>query len=135
MQLRTTRPSRTIAVGVLAGAVLVATAACGDSRLEKLSSGIGRDSALAIINEGTSGDSLARVYRQDSYLLENKTGNAHVANVLYYSRGGAKPEAGDSTLSRNATTPIVILDGKVVGWGWTYYDSLAKANNIPVTAK
>ena len=124
---------RTVTAGLLTGAIALATSACSDSRLDKLSTGIGRDSALAIINEGTSGDSLARVFKQDSYWLENKKGNAHVANILYYSRKGAKP-ADDSTVSRGATTPIVILDGKVVGWGWTYYDSLAAANKSPVTA-
>jgi len=133
MQLSITR-FRTVTTGVLTGAIAIATSACSDSRLEKLSTGIGRDSALAIINEGTSGDSLARVFKQDSYWLQNKKGNAHVANILYYSRKGAKAAA-DSTVIRGATTPIVIVDGKVLGWGWTYYDSLAVANNIPLAAK
>jgi len=132
MQLRITR-FRTLTTSVLTGAIAVATSACSDSRLEKLSNGIGRDSALAIINEGTSGDSLARIFKQDSYWLQNKKGNAHVANILYYSRKGAKA-ANDSTVIRGATTPIVILDGKLVGWGWTYFDSLAVANDIPVTS-
>jgi hypothetical protein len=127
------RPTRSIAAGALAGALVLATAACGDTRLEKLSAGISRDSALAIINEGAAGDSLARVYRQESYLLENKQGNAHLANVLFYNEKGIK-EADDPALSRDATTPIVVSDGKVIGWGWTYYDSVAKANNIPAPA-
>ena len=113
--------------------VLTATA-CGDTRLENLSTGISRDSALAIINEGATGDSLARVYRQESYLLPNPTGNVHVANVLFYSKSGVK-ETEDPKLPPEKTTPIVVSDGKVIGWGWTYYDSLAKANNIPVKAR
>jgi hypothetical protein len=120
-------------MGILAAAIALATAACSDSRLEKLSTGISRDSVLAIINEGATGDSLARVYRQESYLLPNKKGNVHLANILFYNKSGIKA-VDDSTLARNATTPIVISDGKVLGWGWTYYDSLAKANNIPVQA-
>jgi hypothetical protein len=109
------------------------TAGCSDGRLEKLSTGISRDSALAIINEGISGDSLARVYSQNSYLLPNTKGNVLLTNVLFYDRKGRK-QAEDPNVAPDATTPIVISDGKVIGWGWTYYDSLAKANNIPVTA-
>ena len=126
MQPRSTRAS----IVSIVSSLLLASA-CSDTRLEKMSTGISRDSALAIINEGASGDSLARVYRQESYLLANKEGNVHVANVLFYNKSGDK-EADDSTLSRDATTPIVLLNGSVVGWGWAYYDSVAKANNIPV---
>jgi hypothetical protein len=112
--------------------IMVLATACGDSRLGKLSTGISRDSALAIINEGAGGDSLARVYRQESYLLSNgKRGNAHSTNVLFYNKSGVK-EADDPKLAPEKTTPIVVSDGKVIGWGWTYYDSLSKANNIPL---
>jgi len=127
------RNARRLAFGVAAGAAL-ATTACSDTRLEKLSTGIGRDSALAIINEGAAGDSLARVYRQETYLLANREGNAHLTNILFYSKKGIK-ESENPELSPDATTPIVVSDGKVIGWGWTYYDSLAKANNIPTTAR
>jgi hypothetical protein len=123
------RTGRRLVRGLAAGTALVSVA-CSDTRLENLSAGISRDSALAIINEGASGDSLARVYRQESYLLQNREGNAHVANILFYNKSGVK-EADNPTLSPDATTPIVVSNGKVIGWGWTYYDSLAKANNIP----
>jgi hypothetical protein len=125
------RPRSTRATVVTIVSSVVFATACGDSRLDKLSTGISRDSVLAIINDGASGDSLARVYRQETYLLPNERGNSTLANVLFYNKSGVK-EADDSTLSREATTPIVLLSGNVAGWGWTYYDSLAKANNIPV---
>lgn len=124
------RSIRRLYAGIAAGATLT-TAACQDTRIEKLSTGISRDSALAIINEGAAGDSMARVYRQESYLLPNLKGNVHVANVLFYNKRGEK-ELDNPKLSADATTPIVVSDGKVIGWGWTYYDSLAKANNIPL---
>ena len=73
------------------------------------------------------------MYRQETYLLPNKEGNVHVANILFYSKGGEK-EAAEPSLAASKTTPIVISDGKVIGWGWTYYDSLAKANNLPARA-
>jgi len=124
LRLRQSAPT----LAAVAGAFIII--ACGDSRLEKVSTGISRDSALAIINEGTSGDSLARVYRQETYLLPNKNGNAFLGNILFYDKRGRK-QAEDSTVAANETTPIVLSDGKVIGWGWTFYDSLAKANNIP----
>lgn len=127
MERRTMRLASGLAV---AGAVVV-TAACSDARLEKLSTGISRDSALAVINEGASGDSLARVYRQESYLLPNTQGNVLLTNVLIYDKKGRK-EGTEPDAPASSMTPIVIIDGKVTGWGWTYYDSVATANKIPV---
>jgi hypothetical protein len=125
------RRTRRLTLGVSASGLAILAAACGDARIEKLSTGISRDSVLAIINEGETGDSLARVYRQESYLLPNKKGNVFLSNILFYDKRGRK-EADDPNVSAQSTTPIVVIDGKVVGWGWTYYDSLAKANNIPI---
>jgi len=114
--------------GVILRASLLTTllAGCGDSRLDKLSSGITRDSALKVINEGTGGDSLARVYKQETYLIDGKQ-----LNVLFYNKDGIK-QASDLSLAATKQTPIIVANGKVVGWGWPSYDSLAKANNIPV---
>ena len=110
---------------------LVVPLGCRDTRLDALSVGITRDSALAIINAGAGGDSLARVYRQESYLLPNRKGNAHVTNILFYNKNGTK-EADEPRLAPDKTTPVVLSDGKVIGWGWTYFDSLSTANNIPL---
>jgi hypothetical protein len=110
----------------LAAGAATLLAACGDARIDKLSTGISRDSVLAIINEGAGGDSLARVYKQETYLL-----NGRMTDVLFYNKQGIKQRE-DSTLAADKQMPIVLVDGKVTGWGWTYYDSVAKANNIPV---
>jgi hypothetical protein len=114
---------RTTAV-LFAAASVAALAACGDARVKNLSTGISRDSALKVINEGTGGDSLARVYKQETYLLDGK-----LTNVLFYNRNGVK-QADDSTLAAKEQTPIVTVNGKVTGWGWAHYDSVAKANNF-----
>jgi hypothetical protein len=123
------RPTRRVMSTTLMGIAALAAAACGDARLDKLSAGIARDSALKVINEGASSDSMARVYKQETYLLNGK-----MTNVLFYNSDGIR-QATDSTLPAEKQTPIVIVDGKVAGWGWTYYDSVAKANNIPVPAR
>ena len=116
------RRRQVLAAGIM---VLAGTlAGCGDSRIKQLTPGITRDSALKVINEGAASDSLARVYKQETYLVEGKQ-----LNVLFYNKDGIK-QASDSTLAAKAQTPIVTVDGKVTGWGWTHYDSVAKANNI-----
>jgi hypothetical protein len=124
MQHRNT--ARSAITASLACFATIALAACGDAHIEKLSSGITRDSALKVINEGAGGDSLARVYKQEVYLVDGKQ-----LNVVFYNKDGVK-QASDSTLAAKKQTPIVIADGKVVGWGWPSYDSLAKAINIPL---
>jgi hypothetical protein len=104
--------------GILAG--------CGDKRVDSLSAGITRDSALKVLAGGPSSDSLANVYRQETYL-----NNGQMINVLVYNKDGIK-QATDSTVPDSKLTPVVMVDGKVTGWGWAHYDSVAKANNIPL---
>jgi|SRR5687768_8074934 len=108
----------TTAVALLAG--------CGDTRIGALSEGIARDSALKVLAGGPSSDSLANVYRQETYLY-----NSRVINILMYNKDGLK-QANDSTVPDSKLTPVVTVDGKVSGWGWAHYDSVAKANNVPV---
>ena len=110
----------------LGAAATLALTACGDSRVGNLSTGIGRDSALKVLAGGTTGDSLANVYKQETYIYDGK-----LINVLLYNKDGltetAQPGVRDPEL-----TPVVIVDNKVTGWGWAHYDSVAKANNIEV---
>src|SRR5262245_17632347 len=88
---------------VLFGATSLAMlAACGDARIGKLTAGISRDSALKVINAGGSGDSLANVYKQETYLL-----NGQLTNVLFYNKDGVKQKS-DSTLLAKEQTPIVV---------------------------
>jgi hypothetical protein len=46
---------------------------------------------------------------------------------MYYR----KPGQGDSVPDRKLS-PVVVVDGKLVGWGWKTWDSVAEANHIPV---
>jgi hypothetical protein len=118
-------------IGRLAAVLVAATSAmllagCGDKRIDSLSSGISRDSALKVLAGGATGDTLANVYKQETYLNDGR-----MINVLVYNKDGIK-QAADSTVPDSKLTPIVTVDGKVTGWGWAHYDSVAKANNIPL---
>jgi hypothetical protein len=110
---------------VLPAISLLFLCACGDARLKKLSTGITRDSLLKIVGQGSAtGDSLPHVYRAERYLLSGK-----MVDVLFYVPTDQKSPA--DSVAETSLTPIVLSDGKVSGWGWVYFDSLAKANNIP----
>ena len=111
---------------LFAAAMVGSLAACGDKNVDSLSKGIARDSALKLLAGGPSADSLTNVYKQESYIYNGK-----FINVLMYNKQGAK-EASDPSVPDSKLTPVVTVDGKVTGWGWAYYDSVARANNIPV---
>src|SRR5215216_239957 len=97
-------------------ALLLATtammlSACSDKRLDSLAKDIQRDSALKVLAGGQTGDSLANVYKQETYLY-----NGQMINVLLYSKDGTK-ESDDPAVPDSKLTPVVTVGGKVTGWG------------------
>ena len=120
-----------VPIGRRAAVLLAATSVgflvgCGDARIDNLAKDIPRDSALKVLAGGSSGDSLANVYKQETYIY-----NGRMINVLLYNKAGEK-EASNPSVPDSKLTPVVTVDGKVTGWGWAHYDSVAKANNIPL---
>ena len=111
---------------LIALAIAVLLAGCGDAKLKKLSTGISRDSVLKILREGsTSTDSTPNVYREERYL----SGGRFLSVLLYTNTG---KEEGVDTVPEADLTPIVLLDDTLTGWGWAHHDSAARANNIPI---
>ncbi|MDE3129064.1 MAG: hypothetical protein KGL38_13730 [Gemmatimonadota bacterium] len=109
---------------LLAGFVLLG--ACQDKRVKELNTGITRDSVLSVTAQGTIGaDSMPGIYKRGQYLINGKT-----LEVLYFDSRNRK--AGKDTVPNSQLTPLVVLEGKLVGKGWPVWDSVAKANNIPV---
>lgn len=96
-----------------------------DPRIQQLTSGITRDSALKILSGGSS-DSLANIYRREQYLL-----NGQMVEILFYSAAGLKEGQG-AAAAESTLRPVVVNAGTVSGWGWTYFDSVARANDIRV---
>ena len=110
---------------VLAGLVLLG--ACQDKRVKELNAGITRDSVLSVTAKGTVGaDSMPSIYSQERYLINGKN-----LEVLYFDSKDRKA-GGKDTVPLRKLTPLVILDNKLVGKGWPVWDSVAKANRIPV---
>jgi hypothetical protein len=112
-------------------AAFLATVACSggeretDPRLQELTAGIPRDSALRILTQGaTSGDSLANIYRREMYLLDGKA-----VEILFYSRDGLKEGQG-AAAAESTLRPVIVTEGMVSGWGWAYFDSLARIHDI-----
>lgn len=94
-------------------------AACGDARLDHLSIGISGDSATHAIGDPP--------HRVATYLSES-----HQWTVQLYDRGHAGDA--DSVLWRKMS-PVVLIDGKVVGWGWSWWDGAAAKHHLPVPGK
>jgi hypothetical protein len=114
----------------LAATALLAVACTGgepaetDPRINSLTLGIRRDSVLRILGSGTTGDSLANVYRREMYLL-----NGSMTEILFYSAAGLKEGQGEAA-AESTLRPVILTDGVVTGWGWATFDSLARLNDI-----
>jgi len=89
-------------------------AGCGDARLDKLSLGISKDSVAAAIGEPP--------HREVSYMTAGK-----LWEVQFYSRGSVNPK--DSVPWRKMS-PVVFIDHKAVGWGWSWWGNASKKQNI-----
>ena len=86
---------------------------CGDSRLRKLTVGISRDSALAIMG--------GKPERIDAYI----TGGQFI-EALYYARPGRD----SGTTPERKLSPVVLVDRVVVAWGWKEWEPIAEEHHI-----
>jgi hypothetical protein len=116
-----------VLVGLTATAWLVA---CGeDKRVKQLEAGITRDSAVSIISHdlrsGSGPDSFPNVYTRERYII---AGKSH--EVLFFTPNNEKQ--GKDSVTYGKLTPIVFVDNRLVAKGWPAWDSISKANNIPL---
>ena len=129
----TTRPTLTRTIAAVA---LLALVACGDARLGKLSVNMTKDS-LAVIMKSAP-------HRTQNLLLNGKVWDVSVYDY------GQKPlppmtvktsRGTDSTVADSIPwrkmSPVVTIDGKVVGWGWGWWDKQSAKLGLPLvpTAK
>jgi len=118
-------------ISSLAAAALLAVTACtpseseSDPRLAKLTVGMGRDAAVRVLGDSaTTGDSLANIYRTERYLF-----NGEPLEILFYSPAGLKEGQG-AAAPESSLRPVVLNLGRVTGWGWAHFDSVARAHDI-----
>jgi hypothetical protein len=58
--------------------------------------------------------------------------NGQSISTLYLARPGA---ADSAALADRNMSPVVLISGSVVGWGWEKWDSIADANGVQVAPK
>ena len=113
-------------------ATLLVAAACAgagegdvekDPRLTQVTVGISRDSALRILGASSS-DSLANIYRREVYLIQGQN-----LEILFYSPQGLKEGQG-AAAAESTLRPVVITGNSVAGWGWAFFDSVARVHEI-----
>jgi hypothetical protein len=109
--------SNRLLVPALAALLLVSACSKKDARLEQLSTGISKDSVLAIMG----GDKPQRV---DPFLV-----GGHYLEAMYFAFPGASDSA--DFADRNMS-PVIVSDGKLAAWGWKQWDSVAAEYKIPV---
>jgi len=124
---------RSIAVLSLTGLAACGEKAAGSAKLDALAEGISRDSTLVLLGTGVlsaSGADTVRVvngHRSMRYFVNGKN-----FEVLY-----ARDEPGNVSepVQQQVETPIVLLDAKVLGWGWKYYVEAMKEYGLPTPLK
>ena len=99
--------------------LLAIVAGCsGDARFKTLEAGIPKDSVVKLMGD-------EKPQRLDPYLT-----NGHYIEAMYYRKPGRSDSVADRKLS-----PVVVIDGKLAGWGWKTWDSIAAANKILLAKK
>ena len=95
---------------------LAALAGCerSDPRLAGLAVGMSKDSTLAVMRG------------QPTTIAPYLTNGLYI-EAMFYARPGKTDSA--SRAPRNMT-PVVLVNSKLVGWGWDRWDSVAAANKI-----
>ena len=122
----------TLSVAALGCGMILSACKGEDPRVKQLDTGITRDSALSVISHDLPAnappDSLPNVYVRERYLIAGKN-----YEVFYFTPNNEK--VGKEPVPFKDLTPIVFTENKLVGRGWTFWDSMATANKIPLKKK
>jgi hypothetical protein len=132
-----------LASGIAAAALV---GACEDKRVKELDTGISRDSALKVITQnakpastapappGVTPDSIPNVYWRERFLIAGKN-----YEILYFTPDNTKmplPRNGGlmsaDSIPYRKLTPIVFVDNRLIGRGWSFWDSVSTAIKVPL---
>jgi hypothetical protein len=98
--------------------------------LNKLTAGMTKDEIIELMGQGT--------YRErghspeivtDPYRVESYTAGQSSFEIIFYYTDIKRP---DGAITDDELTPLVLKDGKLAGWGWSYWESAAIQYNIRV---
>jgi hypothetical protein len=112
--MRSTSPR--ISALLLAPLVAAALCACGDTRLDKLTVGISKDSVTSVMG--------SLPHTTETYFVNSKTWELDL-----FTRHPTLPA--DSVPWRKMS-PVILANGKVVGWGWSWWSKQAARLNLPM---
>lgn len=99
-------------------------AACGDKQvgadlLKPVHAGMPRDSVMALMGTGPLTANYADTLRLDhGFRVEKYLVDGKMYEVVYYRE---QPGNVAEPVEQYTETPVVLADGKVLGWGWKYY--------------
>lgn len=109
---------------LLAGCVTTATVRADNRmRLNALSPGMSRDTVLAVMGESADRE-ITNPYRTESYEAQGRR-----FTVLYYYTDLKKR---DDAITDDELTPLVLVDGRLDGWGWGYWNSLVQKYELRI---
>jgi hypothetical protein len=106
-----------ILLAVAISSLAVLGCASEDARLKDLSAGITKDSAMSVLGVRTG-------ERPAAYLVKGK-----MIEAMMVRRPGV--EGPLDSLTRKQYSPVVVIDGKLAGWGWKFWDSVSKDIGLP----
>ena len=98
--------------------------------LSKLMVGMTKDEIIELMGQGTYRDRGHRPeivtdpYRVESYPVDQSS-----FEIIFYYTDIKNP---DGAITDDELTPLVLKDGKLAGWGWSYWESTAIQYNIRI---
>jgi hypothetical protein len=122
-----TSPKRRLATFATAALTLLFVAACGDNRVRDLELGISKDSVLKIIGQGApADDSLPNVYKRIQYFVDSK-----FFDIFLFDPKNRKAWL-DPLVTDKELTPIIVVQDKLEGTGWSYADELTAKYRLQI---
>ncbi len=90
--------------------------------LKHLTPGMTKDKVLSVMVWTAQGDTVINPYRTEFYRNDE-----HTFEILFYY---TDRKSADGAITDDELTPLVLIDGKLDGWGWTYWNSLVQKYEI-----
>lgn len=129
---------RTIALSLLLTGILSACATMDTVRaqnranLNRLALGMTKEEVLAVMGtktvttyrDGVRGEQITNPYRTEVHQA-----GGHVWEILFYYTDN---KADDGAITDDELTPIVLKDGRLDGWGWSYWQDIVRTYEIRV---